>query len=56
MHTDGLFSQREDIHITGLTVINIGYYFMTAAAVSSSQDQGSAVHCRDAFLQAAVSA
>lgn len=56
MHTDGLFSQREDIHITGLTVINIGYYFMTAAAVSSSQDQGSAVHCTDAFLQPAVSA
>lgn len=37
-------------------MINIGYYFMTAAAVSSSQGQGSAVHCRDAFLQAAVSA
>lgn len=28
---------------------------MTAAAVSSSQGQGSAVHCRDAFLQTAVS-
>lgn len=39
-----------------MTVINIGYYFTTAAAVSFSQGQGSTAHCRDTFLQAAVSA
>ena len=36
-------------------MINIDYYFMTTAAVSSSQGQDSIVHCKDAFLQAAVS-
>lgn len=35
-------------------MINIDYYFMTTAALSSCQGQDSIVHCKDAFLQAAV--
>lgn len=34
---------------------DIDYCFMTTAAVSSSQGQDSIVHCKDAFLLAAVS-
>lgn len=56
VHTDGLFSQGEDIHITTLTVINIGYYFMTAAAVKFQSRSRQRCDCWDAFLQAAVSA
>lgn len=49
------FVQGENIPITRLTMINVDCYFMTTAAVSSSEGQDSIALCKDAFLRAAAS-
>lgn len=43
VHTDGLFSQRKDIHITGLTVINI--WLLLYDSSSCKFQSRSRLHC-----------